>query len=76
MMAMEKHPDSIKNTTAWIILVIVKQHLVQIGRADGPIEYVSQIHAAISWLLPPLARLASTRVRAQGYLALGETPPP
>ena len=29
MMAMEKHPDSIKIATAWIILVIVKQHLVK-----------------------------------------------
>ena len=31
----------------WIILVIVKQHLVQIGRVDGPIEYLSCILAAI-----------------------------
>jgi hypothetical protein len=31
----------------WIILVIAKQHLVQIDRIDGPAEYLSQILAAI-----------------------------
>ena len=31
----------------WIIVVIVKQHLVQIRRVDGPIEYLSQTLAAI-----------------------------
>jgi len=28
-----------KSLHSWIILVIVKQHLVQIGRIDGPTEY-------------------------------------
>jgi len=31
----------------WIVLVIVKRHLVQLGRIDGPTEYLSQILAAI-----------------------------
>ena len=31
----------------WIVLVIVKQRLVQIGRMDGSTEYLSQILAAI-----------------------------
>ena len=31
----------------WIILVIVNQYLVQIGRIDGPDEFLSQIFAAI-----------------------------
>ena len=31
----------------WIILVIVKQYLVHIGRIDGPTEYLSQILTAI-----------------------------
>ena len=31
----------------WIILVIIKQYLVQIGRVDGPVEHSSYILAAI-----------------------------
>ena len=31
----------------WITSEIVKLHLVQIGRIDGPTEYLSQILAAI-----------------------------
>ena len=31
----------------WIIYVIVKQHLVQIGRIDGPTEYLPRMLAAI-----------------------------
>ena len=31
----------------WIILVIVKQRLVQIGRIDGPNQYSSQMLATI-----------------------------
>ena len=35
----DKYSGSMKkNLHAWIILVIVEQHLVQIGRIDGPIE--------------------------------------
>ena len=30
-----------------IILVVVRHHLIQIGRIDGPSEYVSEIFAAI-----------------------------
>jgi hypothetical protein len=30
---------SMKSLHTWIMLVIVKQHMVQIGRVDGPIEY-------------------------------------
>ena len=30
-----------KSLHSWIMLVIVKQHLVQIGRMDGPTEYLS-----------------------------------
>ena len=29
----------------WIILVIAVQHLVQIGRVDGPTEYASYVLA-------------------------------
>ena len=36
-----------KMLNIYIISVIVKQHLVQIGRIDGPIEYSSYILAAI-----------------------------
>ena len=32
-----------KLTHTWIILVLVKQRLVQIGRIDGLTEYVKQI---------------------------------
>ena len=45
--AISSRRPSITNTRAeqklphtWIILVIVKQHLVQIGRIDGPTEYL------------------------------------
>ena len=34
---------------SWIILVIAKKHLVQIGRIDGPTEYLSSILTAIEW---------------------------
>ena len=37
----DKHSASTKNLHTWIILVIVKQHLVQIGRIDAPTEYSS-----------------------------------
>ena len=43
---------------AWIVLVIVKQDLVQIGRIDGPTEYLSEILAAIKF------QRASLRPRA------------
>ena len=33
----------------WIILVVVKQHIVQIGPIDGPTEKLSQILAAIGF---------------------------
>ena len=35
------YSGSMKITHTWIILVIVKQHLVQIDRLDGPTEYAS-----------------------------------
>ena len=31
----------------WITLVVVKKHLVQTGRTDGPIEYLLRILAPI-----------------------------
>jgi hypothetical protein len=52
-------PGSIKLLHAWIILVIVKQHLLQIGRIDGITEYASYIltgirlHTVSTPLLPP-----------------------
>jgi len=44
----------------WIILVIVKQHLVQIGRIDGPTEY-EEARLIEEWLVHELevARLSS-----------------
>ena len=33
----------------WILLVIAKQHLVQIGRINGPTEYSPYIFAAIKF---------------------------
>ena len=38
---------------SWNTLVIVKQHLVQIGRTDGPAEYLSQILAPSDLGAPP-----------------------
>ena len=43
----EYHRAHWKSLHFWIILVVVKQHLVHIGRIDGPTEYLSQILAAI-----------------------------
>ena len=37
----EKYSASTNITSTWIILVIVEQNLVQIGRRDGPTEYLS-----------------------------------
>ena len=34
----DEYSGSLKIATTWIILVIVRQHLVQIGRIDGPAE--------------------------------------
>jgi hypothetical protein len=39
--------DRRKLLHTWIRLVIVKQHLVQIGRIDGSAEYLSQILVAV-----------------------------
>ena len=35
----------------WIILAILKQYLVQIGRTDGPSAYLSQTLTAIRFLI-------------------------
>ena len=40
----------------WIILVIVTQHLVLIGRIDGPAEYLLKIRAGIRSLIGRLER--------------------
>jgi hypothetical protein len=44
----ERRASTSQKPYACIILVIVKQHLVQIGRMDGPTEYSSYMLAAIT----------------------------
>ena len=60
------------------MFVIVKQHLVQIDRIDGPAEYSSQILAAIQGALACpdnlMSRLHFTYL--QEYLAHKKTPTP
>ena len=46
-------PAQWKLLHTWILLVIVKQHLVHVGRIDGPAEHLSQILAAIRFARPP-----------------------
>ena len=36
-----------KSLHTWIIVVFVKQHLVQIGRIDGPTDYLPQLLTAV-----------------------------
>ena len=44
----------------WIVLVIVKEHLVQTFGIDGPVEYLSHILAAIKSCLQPVAGQAGS----------------
>ena len=68
----DKTPASQTLLYTWIIVVIVKQHLVQVGRMDGPTECLSQVLAAIRsglllqvWVLltEPVSKAMSEGVR-------------
>ena len=64
---------------SWIILVVVKQHLVQIDRIDGPTRYLSRMLAAIRFLSPHATQhvvLHSTNPALLGYLAHKKLLPP
>ena len=84
----DQYSGSIKLLHTWIILVIFKQHLAQIGQVDGPIEYLSSTLAAIKSLdiksphctcdafLVGIGALASEGDRLEGNLAQKKTPTP
>ena len=68
----------VKNTRAqrnllhtWIILVVVKQHLVQIDRIDGRTEYLSEIPAAIRSRIESDLFSAYDRIRVFTLLSHG-----
>jgi hypothetical protein len=54
------------------MLVFVKQHLVQIGRVDGPIESLSEILAAIR--LPGHLRADALETQVPAIQTLKSTP--
>jgi hypothetical protein len=73
----QSHPDDMINTRAhykllhaWIILVILEQHLVHVGRIDGPTEYLSYIFRRDSI---PLSSLQGFR-RGTWHWSPAETP--
>ena len=59
----DEFSGSMKLLHAWNISIIVIQHLVQIGRVDGPIEYLSQIPAAIR----PVGTAAASKRRRHDF---------